>query len=116
MRRRGWEVRSRTNYILGTDCRLLQNVAVRDARHNTDHYLVLDCLHEAAPTVHSCHLRKRTCFPIKPPTTLDRVNRLFAELWEDISKPPRQERLLQVWISPETWCLINTRIVECWNG
>ena len=32
-----WEVRSRINYILGTDSCLLQNVAVRDARHNMDH-------------------------------------------------------------------------------
>ena len=40
----GREVRSRTEYILGTDRRLFQNVAVRDARKNTDHYLVLGCL------------------------------------------------------------------------
>ena len=44
MRRGGREVRSQTNYILGTYRHLLQNVAVRDARHNTDHYLVLGCL------------------------------------------------------------------------
>ena len=40
----GWEVRSQTNYILGIDSFLSQNVAVRDARHNTDHYLLLWCL------------------------------------------------------------------------
>ena len=34
--RGGWEVRSQTNYIMGTDCRLLQNVAVWGTRHNTD--------------------------------------------------------------------------------
>ena len=37
----GQEVRSRTDYILGTDSRLFQNVAVRYAQHNTYHYLVL---------------------------------------------------------------------------
>ena len=42
--RRTWEmrrwvqvVRSRTDYITGTDRRLFLNVAVRDPRHNTDH-------------------------------------------------------------------------------
>ena len=37
-------VRSRTDYITGTDRRLFLNVSVRDPRHNTDHYLVLACL------------------------------------------------------------------------
>ena len=43
MKRQGQVVRSRTDYILGTDRRLFQNVAVRDPRHNTDHYMVLGC-------------------------------------------------------------------------
>ena len=37
----GWEVRSRTNYILGADSPLFHNILVRYARHKTDHYLVL---------------------------------------------------------------------------
>ena len=44
MRRRGQVVRSRTDYITGTDRRLFLNVAVRDPRHNTDQYMVLGCL------------------------------------------------------------------------
>ena len=34
MIRAGMEVRSRTDYILGTDCRLFWNLYVRDPRHN----------------------------------------------------------------------------------
>ena len=101
---------SRANYILGTDRRLLQNVVVRYAWHNTDHYLVLGCLRRSAPTVHSCYLRKRTLFPIKLPTTPERVDRLFADLQEANPKPPCQERLRQAWISPETWRLVDARI------
>ena len=37
-------MRSRTDYITGTDRRLFLNVAVQDPGHNTDHYLVLACL------------------------------------------------------------------------
>ena len=42
--RGGREIRSRTDYILGTDRRLIQNMAVRDARHNIYQYLVLGCI------------------------------------------------------------------------
>ena len=38
------EVRSRTDYILGTDFRLFWNVSVRDPRNNSDHYMVMGCL------------------------------------------------------------------------
>ena len=31
------DVRSRTDYILGSDCRIFQNVAVRDLQRNYDH-------------------------------------------------------------------------------
>ena len=49
MLRKGREVRSQTDYILGTDRRLFRNVAVRDPRHNLDHYMVLGCLPSAPP-------------------------------------------------------------------
>ena len=38
------EVRSWTNYILGVDSRLFQNLSVRDKRQKKDHYLILGCL------------------------------------------------------------------------
>ena len=41
MNRGGWEVRSWTDYILGKNSHLFQNVSVQDLRHNTEHYLVL---------------------------------------------------------------------------
>ena len=62
MRRQGQVVRSRTDYILGTDRHLFQNVAVRDPRHNTDHYMVLGCLPGtplATTRRYSCYERRR---------------------------------------------------------
>ena len=44
----GREVRSRTDYILGTDHRLFWNVSVRYPRNNSDHYMILGCLHSAS--------------------------------------------------------------------
>ena len=49
MLRKGREVWSRTDYILGTDRCLFRNVAVRDPRQNSDHYMVLGCLPSAPP-------------------------------------------------------------------
>ena len=56
MIRKGREVRSRTDYILGTDRRLFRNVAVRDPWHNSDHYMVLGCISSAPPTEHKGYL------------------------------------------------------------
>ena len=43
----GREVRSGTDYILGTYCCLFCHVSIRDPRHNSDHYMILGCLHSA---------------------------------------------------------------------
>ena len=104
------EVRSRNDYILGTESRLLQNVAVRDVRHNTDHYLVLGCLCGAEPSAHLRYLGKRTRFPVRPLATPDKVDRMFDELRGSIPKIPRQERQHRGWISLKTWSLIDTRM------
>ena len=108
-------MRSRTNYILGTDHFLLQNLAVRDAWHNTDHYLVLGCLHGTAPAAHSQYPGIHKSFPIKPLMTSDGINRLFAEIRGGVPKPYWKEHLHQAWISPETCHLINTSIAALWN-
>ena len=53
MVREGEVVRSRTDYILGTDLRLFWNVSIRDPRHNTNHYMVLGCLRSAPKREHT---------------------------------------------------------------
>ena len=57
MVRQGRVVRSRTDYIMGYDCRIFQNVAVRDLRHNSNHLMVMECLYGASPMEHSRYLR-----------------------------------------------------------
>ena len=49
MVRQGREVRTWTDYILGSNFWIFQNVAVWDLRHNSDHYIVLGCLKGAFP-------------------------------------------------------------------
>ena len=74
------EVRSRTDYILGTDHRLFWNVSVRDPRHNSDHYLVLGCLRGDPLREHYEYLGRRKRLPLRAPTTPTREDRLFAAL------------------------------------
>ena len=57
MVRQGREVRSRADYILGSDRRIFQSVAVRDPRHNSDHYMFLGCLRGTSPRENSHYLR-----------------------------------------------------------
>ena len=59
---------SRTDYILGTDFRLFVNVYVRDPRHNSDHYIVLGCLHSASLREHARYFGGRKRLPLRPPT------------------------------------------------
>ena len=64
MIREGREVQSWTDYILGTDCHLFGNNSVWDPRHNSDHYMVLGCLHSASLKEHARYLRGRKRLPL----------------------------------------------------
>ena len=60
----GMVVRSRMDYILGSDCRIFHNVAARDLMHNPDHFMVMGSLHGASLREHLLYLRRRTRLPI----------------------------------------------------
>ena len=81
------EVRSRTDYILGTDRCIFGDVSVRDPRHNSDHYLVLGCLPSAPLRDHTRYLRGRKRLPLLPPTALTREDEIFAALWRASPNP-----------------------------
>ena len=105
-------MRSQTNYILGTDSCLFQNVEVRDARHNMDHYLVLGRFCGSTPAAQSRCLGNCTHFTIRTLATPDRVDHIFAEIRRAITRPTYQENHFQTWILPDTWSLIEPRIAE----
>ena len=46
-------MRSRTDYIQGVDRHIFGNVSVQEPRHNSDHYMVLGCLHSASMKKHA---------------------------------------------------------------
>ena len=110
MLQRGREVRSRTDYILGTDCRLFGNVSIRDPRHNSDHYMVLGCLPSASLTEHKRYLGGRKRWPVRPPSKPTRVDQLFAALRRAVPKAQPREARRNTWISEETWRLVDERV------
>ena len=80
------EVRSRIDSIIGIERRRLQNVAVWDPRHNTDHYLVLGCLQCANLRENQWYLGKRRRLPLLPIRQLYRKETFFTSLWNLIPK------------------------------
>ena len=103
-------MRSRTDYILGTDRRLFRNVAVRDPRNNSDHYMVLGCLSSSPPTEHKRYLGGRKRWPVRPPRELTQTDQIFAVLQRAVPKVQPREARRNAWISESTWRLINERV------
>ena len=103
-------MRSWTDYILGTYFRLFGNISVRDPRHNSDHYMVLSCLHSASLRENARYLRGRKRLPLCPPNEPTREDTLFAALLRDFPKPRAWEAQKNAWILATTWRLINERV------
>ena len=82
----GREVRSQTDYILGKDRRLFGKVSVWETRHNSEHYLVLGCLHSASLKEHSQYLRGKKRLPLLPPKDPIREDTIFAALRMAVTK------------------------------
>ena len=102
MFREGKVVRSRTNYILGTERRLFWNVSVRDPQHSTDHYMVLGCLHSAPEREHTKYLTGRKQLPLRPPFDPTQEEGIFAALRRAHPKPYARESRKNGWISEDT--------------
>ena len=109
------EVRSRTDYILGTDRCLFWNVSVQYPRHNSDHYLVLGCLRSSPLREHLEYLGRCKRLPFRPPTTLTKEDKLFASLRRSTPKPKAREARKNAWISETTWRLVDDRVSARWD-
>ena len=98
MIREGREVRSQTDYILGTDIRHFGNVSVRNPRHNSDHYMFLGCLHSAPMIDHTWYLGGCKCLPLRPPTTPTMEDKISATLQRAVLKPLPRDTKKNAWI------------------
>ena len=106
----GREVRSRTEYILGTYHRLFWNLYIQDPIHNSDHYLVLGYLCSSSLREKSEYVRRRKKTPLRPPTTPTRKDGFFADLQRAVPKPKARDARKNAWISEATWRLVDERV------
>ena len=98
------------DYVLGTDRRQLQNVAIRRPRHfASDHLVVTASLRSASRKENFAYLRGRRRYPLRPPKggPLSKAETLFATLKDAIPSPTRAEMRRRSWISQETWALVD---------
>jgi exonuclease III len=112
--RNGQTVRSRCDYILGTDRRMFKNVSLRDPRlYTSDHYMVHGILlFNQSRRQHLAYNRARKRFPLRPPKggPMTRADALFQALKLNITPPTRVERRARrAWISATTWKLVDQR-------
>ena len=110
MVRKGLVVRSRTDYLLGTDRSLFRNVSVRDPRHNTNHYMLVGHLRSTTARDHARYIKDRQKMPLKPPMEPTREDELFEALRRAVPKPHEREKHKNAWISEETWRLVDERV------
>ena len=101
MQRYGQEVRSQTEYILGTDRRLFQDVDVRDTHHHLDHYMVLGYLRGDPAKELTGYIRKARRSPLRTlcHNLASAENKLFSEINTYISMPPLCKLVRRDWIS-----------------
>ena len=90
MVREGRVIRSRTDYLLGTDISLFRNMAVRDPIHNSDHYIVVGHLQCETAQEHARYIKGRRKMPLQLPKEPTREDELFGDLRRAVPKP--QER------------------------
>ena len=110
MIREGREVRSLTDYILGTDRHIFGNVSVQDPRHKSDHYMVLGCLHIAPLREHVRYLRGSKRLPLLQPIAPTKKDGIFTALRRAVPKPLARDARRNTWISAATWRLVDKRV------
>ena len=100
----------KTDYILGTDRCLFTNVAVRDPRYNSDHYMVKGILRGGTAKAHEKYVAGRRKVPMQIQRRPTREDELFGDLRRAVLKPHPREQQRNAWISEETWRLIDERV------
>ena len=102
------EMRSRTDYIMGYDRQIFQNVVVQDPRHNSGHYMFMGCLCGASPMDHSYYhgrrIRLPLCLPVRQTRT--QANNIFSEFRRDVPKPDKYAGHNNSWIFESMWTLV----------
>ena len=106
------EVMYRPDCLLATNCQTLSNVVVRYPCQNSNHYMVLGCLCSRPLQENNSYLVILWCFPLNPQAACNgsRVDSLFKVLRKVIPFPNPRTFPQKVWISQDTWYIIDQHI------
>ena len=85
-------------------------MSVWDPRLNTDHYMVLGCLHSAPGREHARYLSGRKQLPLRPLAEPTQEDGIFVALRKAVPKPHARKRRKNRWISEDTWRLVDERV------
>ena len=111
--RMGSIVKSRCDYVMGTDRRLVQTVGIRNPRHHSsDHYLIRVRLLRQPTKCHKRYLRGRRQWPLAMPPVgpLTEIDSLFQTLESYCdSPPPPPAKHRPQWLAPKTLQLMDAR-------
>ena len=86
------------------------NVAVQDHRHNSNHYMVLGCLHGITLREYQLYFGLCMRLPLYLPKQLSREYSLFSSLRKVVPNTSARERAHASWILEEAWRVINARV------
>ena len=106
----GRDMRTRLDYILGTERHHFRNLSVWYPIHNSDHYMILGYLRSANMREHTKYLERCMRLPLQTPTILMREYGLYAALQRVIQKTKAWEAQKNSWILADTWRLVGTRV------
>ena len=117
MLQQGREVRYRTVYILGSDCRIFWEVAIGDPGQNSDYLMVMGCLCGTSPRDNLRYLRQRTRLLIRLTGCQKRtwVDKIFVKLQRAVTNPDKRAVRPNSWILEETWRIIDERVSVRWG-
>ena len=102
---------------MGSNRRIFQNLSAQDPSHNSDHFIVMGCLHGEFPREHSCYIRRRMRLPLQLPGHQTRTwtEHIFAELRHAVPNLDKRVARHNSWILEETWRLIDKRVSARWE-
>ena len=78
--------------------------------YNTDHYMVLGCLHVVNLREHRRYLGSLTRISLYTPKHPSHEDKLFASLRQAVTKTTTHKHAHTSWILEDTWWFIDTRV------
>jgi hypothetical protein len=113
MRREGRWISSQCDYFLGreTDRRRFQRVSVQMPRYYSDHRALVAVIYaEGGGEELKWYQRRMQQFPLSLPRgPMSQLDAAYEELKQDVVHPPPRERPANIWITDETWKIVDTR-------